>query len=1289
MKESDSLDELTPADDVASLQASSPIPTLDHSPSESPAEMNNNIASEPLKLLTALHKNDIVALRIMVDNQIFASPPGFAPQDSFIGHDGNKFYCQVCKQLGEIVCCDGCPRAYHLRCLPLEGESHLSLLRDDDPWFCPVCWELKVATPADENSVNHEETDRHSPEEQANKNLQMGSHLLDHETNSEEGQVNDSLKEHHKPVNPTDQVTNPARKRRARATSPKPALTADTDYDSNEQDNIKQKVKKRERNGDRPVRKQRRVTDSRSENPDQSEVIAALAPLAVPASPSMDRRVPADPLMAALGNRTHAQGLVQATPAFYFFLSENRWKIERALTKSHRYFNRLSKGNLERNALVAKEAAVWFSKLRPFECRRYVNMSMNEFEHRIIQWKEDKNVQAMADDDAAEDFMTEPQSMADTEEDLKLQNALHKRLYDKVSVGHKEVEMESDVFYNKVLIAALHDVRFHASDPLFAVNRLEIIEGQGATKGAASMHGPVATSVGDECYGCTRGWLHYCPVVQRRLPAVKRRAKVQPGLSSLLATRVGLGLRPRLQHDNSPEIRDGEMMEWRPTMQQKILDNLLPSPSCSLTNPSARADDIARFVEGALALSNFMPTALTGESEASDTTSAFSSESMESGSVHLYECGSCHCITRLDAGCLKCLKAQFVDFSARRRNSERHENLVVHSTMLNRVHSKEKTVELSEGDRTIAKKLAKREFLPIAILPSRPVAAPRPKVDAAILRDEDESGASTSDVKHEPEKHVVSRHSKVLENPADQSSADFISIETVGEMGSNLSNLDKMITVNETKSLLDSGGWSKRITFIACAGIFVAILRRDPFRSLNELSKLTVPENADDSVSQPKGLTMIRSRLLRNEYVDVRSFVEQIRLLCHDARSIYPVGSLQTETADLIFTLLSEMATKAEEWVQAITVALSADTFNNSAEHTATSIALTMRRLEKWLKNQIETGCVRMFENEVALYGALAVRRAAKAAEASIAPYPRSLNPFSAIPFRSFIDDDALCEHIDQQVAVVHCVRPHDITSPREESIIRLLHCVRARRLNLRTALLSSGCARCNSLQEQLDILKASAREIAKAKRDENILKRIDGSRLFLSTGTGSDKTCRQMAKKDKDLMGGAGIKQEIVSVRKSKIHGVGLFADKAYETGEIVCEIVGEYCNALLAEAKQKKNLHFGQQCFQFRIEKNYVLDATRKGRISRFINHSCTPNCITKVVHGMEPGVHKTRVFVMARTSIAMGDEITYDYRLPVERDLSKRIPCRCQSATCRGFINWQCPEGECILSCGNIVS
>mmetsp|Transcript_13152 Transcript_13152/g.16037 ORF Transcript_13152/g.16037 Transcript_13152/m.16037 type:complete len:1168 (+) Transcript_13152:1384-4887(+) len=46
--------------------------------------------------------------------------------------DSNIDYCFKCRRNGDIVCCDRCPRAFHIDCLP-EGKI------SDDDWICHLC----------------------------------------------------------------------------------------------------------------------------------------------------------------------------------------------------------------------------------------------------------------------------------------------------------------------------------------------------------------------------------------------------------------------------------------------------------------------------------------------------------------------------------------------------------------------------------------------------------------------------------------------------------------------------------------------------------------------------------------------------------------------------------------------------------------------------------------------------------------------------------------------------------------------------------------------------------------------------------------------------------------------------------------------------------------------------------------------------------------------------------------------------------------------------------------------
>ena len=88
------------------------------------------------------------------------------------------------------------------------------------------------------------------------------------------------------------------------------------------------------------------------------------------------------------------------------------------------------------------------------------------------------------------------------------------------------------------------------------------------------------------------------------------------------------------------------------------------------------------------------------------------------------------------------------------------------------------------------------------------------------------------------------------------------------------------------------------------------------------------------------------------------------------------------------------------------------------------------------------------------------------------------------------------------------------------------------------------------------------------------------------------------------------------VTVKGSRIHGWGLFADQPFKTGEVVAEYIGEYVSPATTEARERMYQEQRIQDYQFRIDDHLVIDATMKGGHGRYINHSCSPNCVAKII-------------------------------------------------------------------------
>lgn len=81
--------------------------------------------------------------------------------------------------------------------------------------------------------------------------------------------------------------------------------------------------------------------------------------------------------------------------------------------------------------------------------------------------------------------------------------------------------------------------------------------------------------------------------------------------------------------------------------------------------------------------------------------------------------------------------------------------------------------------------------------------------------------------------------------------------------------------------------------------------------------------------------------------------------------------------------------------------------------------------------------------------------------------------------------------------------------------------------------------------------------------------------------------------------------------------------------------------------------------------LTKNEFVDATKKGNLGRFCNHSCNPNCyVDKWVVG-----EKLRMGIFAERKIRAGEELVFNYN--VDRYGADPQPCYCGEPNCTGYI------------------
>ena len=139
------------------------------------------------------------------------------------------------------------------------------------------------------------------------------------------------------------------------------------------------------------------------------------------------------------------------------------------------------------------------------------------------------------------------------------------------------------------------------------------------------------------------------------------------------------------------------------------------------------------------------------------------------------------------------------------------------------------------------------------------------------------------------------------------------------------------------------------------------------------------------------------------------------------------------------------------------------------------------------------------------------------------------------------------------------------------------------------------------------------------------------------------------------------------IQVRRSGVHGKGVFALRDLAEGETLIEYVGEVISWDEAQERHPHDPNDPNHTFYFHVNEDRVIDALFGGNSSRWINHSCDPNC--------EADEDNDRIFIKAIRNIKAGEELNYDYGLIIDEPYTKKLkaeyPCWCGSAQCRGTL------------------
>ncbi|GME27009.1 Set and WW domain protein [Neofusicoccum parvum] len=138
------------------------------------------------------------------------------------------------------------------------------------------------------------------------------------------------------------------------------------------------------------------------------------------------------------------------------------------------------------------------------------------------------------------------------------------------------------------------------------------------------------------------------------------------------------------------------------------------------------------------------------------------------------------------------------------------------------------------------------------------------------------------------------------------------------------------------------------------------------------------------------------------------------------------------------------------------------------------------------------------------------------------------------------------------------------------------------------------------------------------------------------------------------------------VTVIKTDKKGYGLRANTDLKPNDFIFEYIGEVINERsfrnrMVQYDEERIKHF----YFMSLSKGEFVDATKKGNLGRFCNHSCNPNCFVDkwVVES------KLRMGIFAERYIKAGEELTFNYN--VDRYGADPQPCYCGEPNCTGYI------------------
>lgn len=149
-------------------------------------------------------------------------------------------------------------------------------------------------------------------------------------------------------------------------------------------------------------------------------------------------------------------------------------------------------------------------------------------------------------------------------------------------------------------------------------------------------------------------------------------------------------------------------------------------------------------------------------------------------------------------------------------------------------------------------------------------------------------------------------------------------------------------------------------------------------------------------------------------------------------------------------------------------------------------------------------------------------------------------------------------------------------------------------------------------------------------------------------------------------LLPGESCDSEWCEVRRSGIHGRGVFACKDIPADTAIIQYVGEKIDKEESDirgwAQMDRHNETGEAAvYIFTLDDDWDIDGDVPENAARLINHGCEPNCEAYIEDG--------EIWIWSIQDIADNEELLFNYGFDLEN--WEDHPCECGAPACPGYI------------------